>query len=195
MTRWVQHGFHHKHFMSLHGDAHTRLYVGDGATAHARVEETWPALRGAGLLGFPHIRAPMLDLRGRCALAAALEPTDTRPRLIGSAIAAARRLEKERRHWATPMAQLLRGQVAALRQERTGAEDHLRAALSGFEAAEMALYAAAAGWRLGEVMGGDAGQELAAASETWLRGQGVRRPDRLVAMVAPVAGGAISAHA
>ncbi len=49
----------------------------------------------------------------------------------------------------------------------------------------MALFAAAARWRLGEVLGGDDGRSLILAAERRLRAEDVRDPARIVATLAP----------
>jgi len=49
----------------------------------------------------------------------------------------------------------------------------------------MLLYAAVAGRRRGQLLGGDAGRELVQNAETWMIGQGIRNPARWSAMYAP----------
>jgi hypothetical protein len=58
-------------------------------------------------------------------------------------------------------------------------------AIVGFDEADMALEAAAARRRLGEIVGGDAGRELIARSEEYMRQQQIRRSERMVAVLAP----------
>jgi hypothetical protein len=49
----------------------------------------------------------------------------------------------------------------------------------------MALYAAAARYRRGKLLGGDAGRALEDAARSWMAGQGVVNPARMVALHAP----------
>jgi hypothetical protein len=58
-------------------------------------------------------------------------------------------------------------------------------ALDGLDAAGMALYAAAARARLAALDGGEAAEATAAKAVAWLAGQGVKRPERMIAMLAP----------
>jgi hypothetical protein len=58
-------------------------------------------------------------------------------------------------------------------------------AARGFDATEMALYAAAARHRQGELTGGDAGRELIAAAESWMTAQKITNPKRMCALYAP----------
>jgi hypothetical protein len=49
----------------------------------------------------------------------------------------------------------------------------------------MKLYAAAARWQLGELLGVDAGRGVRAEAQAWLVGEGVAAPEKRVAMLAP----------
>lgn len=58
-------------------------------------------------------------------------------------------------------------------------------ALEGFEAADMALYAAAARRRLGELLLGDEGRELTAQGEEWMSRQQIKNPAAVTNLMAP----------
>ncbi|HEX9101138.1 MAG TPA: hypothetical protein VF997_02985, partial [Polyangia bacterium] len=58
-------------------------------------------------------------------------------------------------------------------------------AARGFDAADMALWAAVARWQLGRLVAGDEGAALVAAAEALLRAQSVRDPARVAATLAP----------
>ena len=58
-------------------------------------------------------------------------------------------------------------------------------AVDGFEAADMALYAAAARRRLGELRGGDEGRELIRQSEEWMSKQQIKNPVAVTNLMAP----------
>jgi len=49
----------------------------------------------------------------------------------------------------------------------------------------MALHAAAARRRRGEIMGGDTGRALVESADAWMTGQIIRSPERMTAMLAP----------
>ena len=61
----------------------------------------------------------------------------------------------------------------------------IEAAEAGFVASDTALYAAAARRRRGQLLGGEEGKELVAAADTWMRSEGIVRPDRVAAMIVP----------
>lgn len=61
--------------------------------------------------------------------------------------------------------------------------NHLRAAARGFDENDMAMYAAAARRRLGELIGGDEGKALLAQSESAMRAQRVVDLDAITEML------------
>jgi len=75
--------------------------------------------------------------------------------------------------------------AAATRGETEAALRFLASAEAGFTATSMALHAAAARRRRGELMGGDAGRELTAGADAWMIGQSVKAPQRMAAVLAP----------
>ncbi|MCU1282751.1 MAG: putative ATPase, partial [bacterium] len=71
-----------------------------------------------------------------------------------------------------------------------GAIAELRRALPALEAIDLNLFGYGARRRLGQLVGGDEGAALVAAADGALARQGVARPDKLAAMIAPgIAGG------
>src|SRR6516165_2949555 len=56
---------------------------------------------------------------------------------------------------------------------------------SRLEAADLRLHAAAARRRLGEQVGGSEGYRLVEQADAWMKGQKVRRPERMTALLAP----------
>jgi hypothetical protein len=128
-----------------------------------------------------------LDTRARRRLGAASHTTDARERrdLLRGVEGHAGAILRERTHWGDPLAVLLRAGAASTRGESERAVRLLQSAEAGFDAAEMALHAAAARRRRGELMGGDAGRTLIAAADAWMGGQSIKNPERMTAMLAP----------
>ena len=58
-------------------------------------------------------------------------------------------------------------------------------AISGFDAADMALYAAASRRCLGTLLGGDEGRALVQTSDAWMTSESIKNPARMTAMLAP----------
>jgi hypothetical protein len=75
--------------------------------------------------------------------------------------------------------------VAHARGDRTLAVSELGQALARFEASGMALHAAVANRRLGELLGGDEGPARTARADLWMATAGVADPAALVRMLAP----------
>jgi hypothetical protein len=101
------------------------------------------------------------------------------------ALRAARAIGKEDVGWAQALAALIRGCVAAT----TGTGDaraELEAAAAAFRAADMAMFAAVADRRLGELIGGDEGQQLVDGSIAAMTAERVAAPARFTALWAPL---------
>jgi hypothetical protein len=123
-------------------------------------------------------------MRARSALAAAVEAGDPKPLLL-SAERDAKRIEREKMPWGDSLARLVRAAVASSRGNLKDAITLLASAEAGLEAVDMALYAAAARRRRGELIGGDQGRALVEAANTWMIGQNIKNPDRITAMLTP----------
>jgi hypothetical protein len=185
MARWSQRGFHAQHYYALASRVMVDLYEGKSRDAHDRVSREWPALARSLLLRVQPVRITALYLRASAALAAA-ERGSQRAELLPRVERDARDLAGEKMGWSDPLAALLRAAAAHL--ERRGArqvEDHLDAAVRGFDAADMALYAAAARRRLGVLVGGDRGRSLTERADAFMRDQKIVDAARLTRVLAP----------
>jgi serine/threonine protein kinase len=184
LERWSQRGFHLQHYSALQAMEQRDLYADEPESAARRLAEQWPALERSLLTRIQVLRIEVVQLRARVALAMAARGADVK-RHLSAAEADAKKLEGERMAWGEPHASLLRSSIAAARGDDRAAVRCARAALRGYERADMALYAAAARRRLGELVGGDEGRAFENASVLWMTEQGIRRPERMTAMLAP----------
>jgi hypothetical protein len=184
---WQQEAFGIPHYLAMMARSHIHLYVGRPDRAWEVVTREWPGLASSVLLRIQGIRINTVDLRARCALAAAAATPGGagRAALVAAAERATRRLERERLPWSDALALLLRADLAAARGDGAAVVPLLERAAAALEATNMALHAHVARRRLGEMAGGDAGRALAAASDAWMRGQGIRDPTRITAILAP----------
>ncbi len=159
------------------------LYCG-GVDAHARIERDWPALRRSLVMRPKRSRILFVASRAFAALAAvaAGAPPTSLLRLAGRCAA---QLDRERIPETTGCAALIRAQVSAARGDRDGAARAYRRALERLDPTENVL-GRAASERLAELVGGDEGAARLRDNAAWARGEGVVRPDRLLAMFAPV---------
>jgi serine/threonine protein kinase len=185
---WSMQGVVVQNYMDLIAQVQIDIYLGDGRVAHNRLTERWPALSRSLLLRVQIIRILSHFARARAALAAS-EGTEVSPsqrkELLKSAERDAAQLERERMPWSDPLAKLVRAGTAASVGDSAGAQRLLRAARAELDAAGMALYAASARYREGELLGGDAGQELTEQASSWLANATVQNPARMIALLAP----------
>ena len=97
----------------------------------------------------------------------------------------AQQLTKEGMRWSDPLAALIRAGLARSRGDDRKALEMVSLAIEGFEGVDMNLYAMAARRLMGEIVGGDRGAELIAASEEWMRKQQIKNPVAYTNMLAP----------
>jgi tetratricopeptide (TPR) repeat protein len=185
LAAWGGGGFHVQHWLHLFARANADLYAESGCGAHERLARAWPGLRGSLLLVHQLVRVTMRELRARAALAASHGVRARRAqRLLGAARADAARLAREGAFWSDALALAVEAGVARRRGDPLAAARYADAARA-FDAADMALHAAAMELRRGELAGGAWGERLVRESEARLRAAGARNPARLVAMLAP----------
>ena len=187
MSQWSRDGYHVQHNDALWAAVQIELYRGDGAAAWGLIQRSWPALRRSLLLRVQFIRISMFFLRARAALAAAVAVSSSRPAearsLLAVANRAARRLDREQMPCPTAYARLIHGALAAIGGDSPRAVQRLTEAIACFEAVDMHLCAAAARWRLGELLGGTRGEEEIDRADRWMSEQKIKNPANMVAMV------------
>jgi len=185
MPRDAQHALGLPHYFELLTQAQIDLYIGDAPRAHARVEAMWRDLKRATLLRIQTVFIEGWHLRARAALARAAAAPDECPRLLRLALKAARRIEHKSTTWGEPLAGLIRATVANLSGDPERAVQLLETAIAGFQVADMALYAAVARRRLGQLLGGDEGRELTSEGDGFMQAQAIAAPEALSRTLAP----------
>jgi len=184
IERWSQRNVHIQHVFYHQAVADIDLYSGNSLAAYRRITEFWPRLARSRLLLNQLMRVLMLDLRSRCRLA--LLATDSAPldtkasTLLARVRSDAARIERQKRGWADGLAALLRAGAAVVTGDLDETRAHLRRALEQLEACKMALHAAAARQVLARLEGRDS-----ARAAEYMASQGVRAPQRMVAMLLP----------
>jgi hypothetical protein len=181
---WPRSAFRLQNLFELFGQVECSLYTGDANEAWEHLASRWPAVRRSLMLRLQSVLINSFYLRGRSAIAAAgAEGGDSR--LLEVAEKAARRIEREKMPWGNALARLMRAGISSVSGERDAAVSLLESAEKQLAAVDMALHAAAARRRRGELLAGGEGAALVAAADEWLRGQGIRNPARIVALLAP----------
>ena len=194
--RWGVEGFQMQSYWILLAGVMLHAYAGEGEAAWSLMTRAWRPLARSLLLRVHVIDAQMVHMRAVAALVAAadLPVGPRRDGLLRSALADARRLSRKRLAGYPAIALLIEAGVAHARGELDRARTCLERAAPSFQAAEMALYAAAAKHRLGEILGGERGEILLAEARTFMAAQDIRNPDRMLRLLAPGFGQRPPAH-
>ena len=184
MRRWSQNGYHVQHHDALLAHVPLELYCGQPAAAWERVRREWSAFRWSLLSQVQDVRVEMLQMRAYAALGMAVCSRDNEA-FRSSAAADARRLRREQLPWTAALADYVEGAVSALGGDKLTAARHLTRAVSGFDAVNASLYAAATRKQLASLIDGrDAGHHQSAA-DAWFRSQGIQDNRRMTAAYAP----------
>src|SRR5207249_491019 len=140
IEQWPRKRFFIQHFHALLTQIMIDLYTGNGAAAWERVSASQPDLERSQLLRIQVSRVWLRQLRAGSALAAALA-TPARKELWRAAWHDAYRQEKERMPWATGLAHLIKGGVAAVQGDRASAVLWLREAARLLDQVHLRLWA------------------------------------------------------
>jgi serine/threonine protein kinase/tetratricopeptide (TPR) repeat protein len=183
LTTWPRKGFHLQHYSSLVALAQIELYTGDYEVAWKHIEGQIRPLEKSMLLRIQGLRIEAMHLQARLALASAAgKHREARLRIAEKL---AQRIAGEHMSWSTPLAFLIQGGLAKRRGDEVRAAELVSKAIKGFEASDMALFAAAARRRLGELLGGDEGSELIKQAGAWMGRQQIKNPIAVTELMAP----------
>ncbi|HTB77195.1 MAG TPA: hypothetical protein VK762_28320, partial [Polyangiaceae bacterium] len=174
-----------QHWQAMHYEAEIELYVGDGARGYERIVRDEAAFRRSLLGNVQVLRVLTWYLRGRCAIASLDAVPAKRVARIAEARKLARKLEREKTHWASLTGSILTASVANAAGDRAGAIAALREVLAGATAAELMLHVAAAQYQLGSLLGGEAGKAMVAQADEEMASRGVRSSSRMAARLVP----------
>jgi tetratricopeptide (TPR) repeat protein len=182
IEHWSKERFTIQHHWAAVAMALVDLHTGDEARAMRRLEEQARAHASAQLHRIEMSRVSLRLCRANCALAvAAGRPGDA----LESAEALGKAMARSGPDWGRPVADLVFAAAARARRREDEAAALLRRAAAGFDANEMALFAAAARWRLGRILGGDQGKALGTAAAAFMAAESIAEPVRMVRVLAP----------
>lgn len=170
------------HLYALKVAVECDIYVGDVATAWRRICEQWPAIENSTLLDTGLRRFVATSLRARAGLALWASGTAEFAHIPAVVEQDVAQVERERAEHAQPLGKVLRAGLSMLRGEVNVAQRHLKAAIVGFDGAGMTLHATCARRAAARHDRNGGMLELA---ERLIRMQGVARPDRWTAVLAP----------
>ncbi|MGO9838799.1 MAG: serine/threonine-protein kinase PknK [Polyangiaceae bacterium] len=185
MSQWGQKRFSSPEWRATVSEAEVDLYVGDGEGAHERIRRLLRAMtqncffvyQSRALVAFTQGRAAIASLPrlSPWARGARLREIPRLRRIVGS----------KRMPWTAPLSSILEAGVARATGHLAGAEAALRAAITGAEAADMALHAASARHELGLLIGGHEGAVLVSQAREAMTTLGVLSPARFAPMLVP----------
>jgi hypothetical protein len=184
LSHWPDRPFTLIQLFALLTFAELDLYEGNPGSAVQRFGESWPSLVASLLLRVQRTRALALLGRGRAAVAAAnagLHPG----RHLRLARRSLRRLEAIPARWISALAALLDGSIRHVAGDASGARSCLERAERELEQQQLRLYQAAARYALSRLTSGARRTELLALAQSYFDDQGVSRPERVIATIAP----------
>jgi len=184
LARWPRTGFFLQHNHATCGEIDIELYLSNGARAYERFERDLPALRKSLLLKCQHVRVYMTYALGRAAVASAGDPR-LRARRLAEAWRVIRKLEGEYPLYAALFAALVAASASNAAGDKSAAKTSLRKAIDLADQAHMAMYAAAARYQLGLLLGNDEGRTLVQQAEDAMRAQDVKAPSRFAGIWLP----------
>ncbi|MBV9122843.1 MAG: AAA family ATPase, partial [Planctomycetes bacterium] len=184
LAQWSQQGFHAQHLLALFSQVDIELYAGKGQAAWDTLEARWPDFSQSLLTRIQSAHIQLLYCRARSAVAAGAMTANPFP-FFFAAENDARQLDRENTPRSRAQAQVIRAGLAMLRKDADTARQLLTEAARAFDQEHMALHAAAARRRLGELLGGAEGRALITQADSTMRSQKIRRPNRLTAVLVP----------
>ena len=191
MKAWSNQGFHTQHYYDLIRRGEIALYARKGMESWNCITGSWSSLSRSLILRIQTFRIESRYLLARSALAAAVDCFASQSQknsfnhFIHAAEKGAKGMRREGTSYANSLCFFTRAGVAAIRGNELDAVTLFSRAEAEFAANDMALYAAAARRRRGEVIGGDEGRALIDSADNWIRGQNIKNPIRIVDMLSP----------
>ena len=173
-------------------DAHLMLaaqrllrYEGDSVRAFALARAEWSALERSQLLRVHVARAFFHYDRGACAIGVLLRGGTEAAEARATARADARALRRTHLPYAAGWAALLEAGLAQADHRPDRAIELLESAIAILDLHHIAMYAAAARRRLGQLLGGSESAELLQNGDAALRAQGVKDVDAMTELFVP----------
>ena len=182
---WTQAGFHVQHWQVMVYGPDVDVYEGAFERAYDTFKAGLPALKKSLLLHAGFIRTMTCFVQGRLAIASIESRPELRARRIAEARLMARKMEREYDPWSGALGQLVKAAAENAAGNREAAIDALRAGVERCRATDSLVYEWVARWRLGQILGGDEGRELAEAALAAAIARGVKSPERWLALYAP----------
>ncbi len=184
-AQWSQTGFHVQHWQAIVYGADIDAYEGRPERAYEQLRACLPALKRSFLLHAGFVRTMTHFARGRFAIASIDAKPDFKTERIAEARQMARRLGREHDPWASAVACLVKAAAENAAGDRPAALSALRAGLERATATDSIVYAMAARYRLGQMLGGPEGRAMSEAAIADAIARGARNPERWLQLQLP----------
>lgn len=182
---WSKKSFLLQHFYDLVSRVNIELYAGNPATAHEALMQDWDALQKSRLLEVQPLRITAIELRGRTAAGLLTRTADGGHRqAIREVQTCVRQLRKEKAPYADALAFKLEAMLKLDQANPIECEDSLIQSEVVFETCRMKLHAMVVRHARGCLLG-EAGKDIQASAEAWMRDQDILAPQRFVTMHLP----------
>jgi hypothetical protein len=188
---WNVKGFHFPDAYALIADVFDALYAGDALSQREHLARRWAVYDDSELWRVPGLHSFALFARAATALSVAHSAQPSQKRVL---------LDEARRYLVKcqalagkyPCSTVYTGAIRAgtrrLAGDVAGALQALRDTEHHAEVHSFKLFRAAMRYRQGQIIGGDTGAALMADANRTMRSQGVLKPDRMIAVLAPMVG-------
>ncbi len=182
---WPDRHFLWQHWLAILRGAEIQLYLGRPERALELIEENRGRLRNSMLTQLHFVKCEFVHIQARCHLALAAAKRDQRSSSLKRTEGFAKTLSKSNLDLAKAWSHLLYAAVACSRNRSAQARTSLQRAHALFEKSGSLLYANATLRRIGELTVGSSGERAQAKADIWLARQGIRKPSRMLDMIAP----------
>lgn len=184
LERWSHRNFHVQHYWELVCQVETTMYRGEGEEGWIFLNYRWKELKRSQYLRVQFVRIEMWHLHARSALSTAMQATEISS-LLKAAEKDARNIEQEKREYGNALALLIRAGIAATNKRKALAIELLEKAEEQCNKTDMHLFATAARYRRGQLIGGSEGEEIVESCCQWMTKQQIKCPEKMFNMIAP----------
>jgi hypothetical protein len=186
MAAWSRTDTHLQHYYERLALGLVAMYRGDVAGELAELEQRWKPFTKAFIFRLQRTVIDARQLRGRLYIARAQELKGSeRAHFLQLAERDAKRIEKERAPWGNGLALLLRAGIASVRGDRDRTQSLLASAGPALDASHMRMFAAAARYQHGKLVGGESGEAQRQRAEAYMRSESIREPERFLRILVP----------
>ncbi|MEM9459055.1 MAG: protein kinase [Myxococcota bacterium] len=169
--------------------AELEAYEGQWEAATQQIHRLWTDSKGTSLAIAPLIICTTASILGRMSATMATHDRDARHGHLARARAMKGKLDRLRAklpHYASGHAAMVGAVIAAAQGDLDATAVHLREAVECFDTCQVGLHGVPARLQLGHLLGGDEGRRLEDEALTWMKAEGIVRPDRFARWQCPI---------